>query len=181
MRRLLWGVLSHTGSVFYHRPGSFVPVTLEMENLLIINHLMEKSLLCKAASHPIYFQLHQYKCGNTHHFRCHMSDLKCVHVARNLEALRCFLTGGAHRESPELPQPQVCQEVCHRLLLWNSAEAEVWHLRHWQQNRWPEWRRLLGAARGHLGPGIPLICWKDTPVFTSALRLPTRMRSSLLS
>lgn len=109
MRSLLWGLLRNADSVFYHRPVSFVPITLEVENLLIINHLMEKSLLCKK-SQP-------FDCGSTHHFQCHMSDFKCVHVARKLKAPRCFLTGGTHRESPELPQPEVCQEVCHRLLL----------------------------------------------------------------
>lgn len=64
-----------------------------------------------------------------------------------------FPIGGAHGEGPELPQSQVCQEVCHRLLFRNGAEADIWDLWHRQQNRRPEWWRLPGAAGDHLGPG----------------------------
>lgn len=66
--------------------------------------------------------------------------------------MQSFQTGGSHRESPELSQPKVCQEVCRWLLLWNSAKAEVWGLWHWQQDDWPDWRWLPGWTRMHPGP-----------------------------
>ncbi len=112
---------------------------------------MEKSGLSKTAVTSCPFpvsSLHVCQC-----ILVCLDFLKCVNLARNPKAIQPFLTGGAHRESPELPLPKVCEEVCHRLLLWNSAETEVWDLWHRQQNYWPEWRWLPGATGVHLGPG----------------------------
>lgn len=91
--------------------------------------------------------------------------LRFVVLAMKLKAVLCFSTARPHREDPELPQPQVCKEVCHWLLLWSCAEVEIWNLRHWQRDHWSQRWRLPWRTGVYAGPG------KGSSHFSSSLVL----------
>lgn len=58
-----------------------------------------------------------------------------------------------NRENHELPKPQIFQDICHWLLLWDGTEAEVWSVRHWQWKRQSGQCWLSGTTGVHLGTG----------------------------
>lgn len=96
-------------------------------------HLFEK-VLCQPWTSCCIKRLQHCEIFLFFHFWLLVTGVSLHYIvpATKPAAISCFSTDWTNREDPELPQPQVCKEVSHRLLLWNGAKVKIWNLRHWQ-------------------------------------------------
>lgn len=146
-----------------------VAISVSCDNLLDMDTFSKSDPLCVLSMNstgphwcevirPEQWKLWNFCVIHTLCKNCIQSTCECLSTVCNRNPNRSwfclfYLSDWPDREDHELPQPQVFQDLCHRLLLWDGAEVALWDLRHRQWSLQCARRRLPGGTGVHVGTG----------------------------